>query len=114
MKLFVDTMIKAQKPSSSRYFQVIFNVNKPYKFTYSTPNLEVHNGELTSLRGMGDRPLPLTQEVITDLEIKASNGGKLLCLGPQFVALVIPLLGDFSSWNLKKSVAANVNHGAEV
>ena len=30
-----------------------FNVNKPYKFTYSTPNLEVHNGELTSLRGMG-------------------------------------------------------------
>ena len=31
------------------------NVNKPYKFTYSTPNLEVHNGELTSLRGMGGR-----------------------------------------------------------
>ncbi len=29
------------------------NVNKPYKFTYSKPNLEVHNGELTSLRGMG-------------------------------------------------------------
>ncbi len=29
------------------------NVNKPYKFTYSTPNLEVYNGELTSLRGMG-------------------------------------------------------------
>ncbi len=32
------------------------NVNKPYKFTYSTPNLEVHNGELTSLRGMGSAP----------------------------------------------------------
>ncbi len=32
------------------------NVNKPYKFTYSTPNLEVHNGELTSLRGMGGGP----------------------------------------------------------
>ncbi len=29
------------------------NVNKPCKFTYSTLNLEVHNGELTSLRGMG-------------------------------------------------------------
>ena len=34
--------------------------------------------------------------VITNL------GGKLLCLGPPVVASIIPLLGKFSSWNLKK------------
>ncbi len=59
MKLFMDNIDKAQRPSSSCENQqapstLHTNVNKPYKFTYSRPNLEVHNGELTSLRGMGD------------------------------------------------------------
>ncbi len=44
MKLFVDNIAPSTLHS---------NVNKPYKSTYSTPNLEVHNGELTSLRSMG-------------------------------------------------------------
>ncbi len=31
---------------------------------------------------------------------KATNRGKLLCLAPQMVALIIALPGHFSSWNL--------------
>ncbi len=32
--------------------------------------------------------------------LKATNRGKLLYLGPRMVALIISLLGHFSSWNL--------------
>ncbi len=34
------------------------------------------------------------------INFKATNRGKLLCLGPKVVALIISLLGQFSSWNL--------------
>ena len=50
-KIKYNKMLFTCKKASSTLH---FNVNKPYKFTYSTPNLEVHNGELTSLRGMGN------------------------------------------------------------
>ncbi len=33
-------------------------------------------------------------------KLKATNWGKLLCLGPQVVPLIISLLGHFSLWNL--------------
>ncbi len=44
------------------------NVNKPYKFTYSTPNLEVHNGELTSLRSMGSSLVTPTPLFVTTVQ----------------------------------------------
>ena len=50
--LFTDrTACGKQAPSTLHS-----NVNKPYKLTYSTPNLKVHNGELTSLCSMGSIP----------------------------------------------------------
>ncbi len=38
--------------------------------------------------------------LLSELPLKATNQGKLLCLGPKVVALIISLPGYFSSWNL--------------
>ena len=45
-----------------------------------------------------------------DGQFEANSWGKLLFLGPQAVALIISLLGHFSSWNLimKLKVICNV------